>query len=405
MDDATPTDSKLTSTTLWLMTVGSGLVVANNYYNQPLLGKIAAAFDTTETQAGYIAMFTQLGYAAGLFLLVPLGDMLPRKRLIVFDFVFIIVALLAAALSTSIVQLILISFFIGLTSVVPQLFVPMAAFLAHPARRGKAIGTVMSGLLLGILCSRTLSGFVGEQFGWRAMYYIAAGLMALLWGAVLWLLPEVAPTYRGGYGSLLRSMTQFVKTQPALRLAALRGGLAFGSFSAFWTTLAFLMEGPPFFQGSDTVGVFGLIGAAGALSASVVGKLTDSLDKRKLIGLSFLVITVSWGLLYGLSATYWGLVLGVLLLDVGVQSAHITNQSIVFSLVPSAQNRLNTVYMVTYFLGGALGTWLASLGWQHAGWAGVSGVGLMFALGGGALYAFEKRQARQAVPDPGEYAA
>ncbi|MCC8409773.1 MFS transporter [Mucilaginibacter sp. UR6-1] len=389
------TKPTLTPALTWLMAIGAGMVVANNYYNQPLLAKIAAEFKVTEAKASLIAMLTQIGYATGLLLIIPLGDMLRRKKLILVDFIFIVIALLAAGWAGSIHMLMVASFFIGLTSVIPQLFVPLAAQLARPEESGKAIGTVVSGLLIGVLTSRTVSGFVGEHYGWRAIFFIAAGLMVLLWIALLIKLPDIRPQFSGTYGSLMRSLVRFVRTEPALRLAAARGMLAFASFSAFWTTLVFLLEGPPFFKGADVSGAFGIIGAGGAIAASVVGRLTDKVSRSFIITITLGMMAVSW-LIFGVYGYYFiGLIVGVILLDLGLQAMHITNQAIIFALHPEARNRLNTVYMVCYFIGGALGTWLGGLCWQNWKWMGVSVLGGVLVLAALLLhFAFGREKVR-----------
>ncbi|TXK44297.1 MFS transporter [Pontibacter qinzhouensis] len=360
------------------MTIASGLVVANNYYNQPLLGEIARTFQVPEAKAGIISMLTQVGYAIGLLLIIPLGDIFRRKRLILTDFILIIFSLLLAAFANHIYMLMLASLLIGATSVVPQLFIPMAAQLARPENRGKAIGTVMSGLLIGVLLSRTISGFVGAHLGWRAMFLIAAGLMVLLGLAIQLMLPEVHPSYKGSYKSLMRSLVSLVKEEPVLRLAAARGALTFACFGGFWTTLVFLLEEPPFNAGSDVAGAFGLVGAGGAIMASVMGRLADKMNTRHIITATTLMIIVSYVIFGTFSHSFIGLVVGVILLDLGLQATHIANQTMVFSLNPEARNRLNTVYMVTYFTGGATGTLLASQAWQLWHWQGVVLVGLVF---------------------------
>lgn len=378
MEDVEPNAVKpgLTKFNLWLMAAGSGLVVANNYYNQPLLGKIADSFHITEAKASAVSVLTQMGYAVGLLFIIPLGDMMRRKKLILVDFVLILIALILAAMAPGIHLLMVASFFIGLTSVIPQLFVPMAAHLAKEEDRGKAIGTVMSGLLIGILCSRTLSGFIGEHLGWRAMFFIAAGIMVVLWLLLLWGLPEVYPEYKGSYKELMKSILTYVRTEPSLRLAALRGGLGFAGFGAFWTTLVFLLQGPPFHQGSDVAGSFGVIGAGGALAASIVGRISDRMNKRKLISITAGMMVVAWLIFSLSSASMIGLIIGVVLLDLGLQSTHIANQTIIFALHPEARNRLNTVYMVSYFIGGASGTFLAGMAWTQWKWTGVVTVGM-----------------------------
>jgi predicted MFS family arabinose efflux permease len=242
----------------------------------------------------------------------------------------------------------------------------MAAHLAKPHERGKKIGFVMSGLLIGILLSRTLSGFIGEHFGWRSMYYIAAGLMLLIWLMIFLFLPEIEPDYRGNYGKLMKSLIHLVKTQPKLRLAAFRGALCFATFSAFWTTLVFLLKEPQFNEGSAAAGMFGLVGAFGAVAVGFMGRLSDKMDAYKLSMYTLALILISFIVFYFSRPQYnRAHVIGVILLDMGVQATHISNQSIIFALIPEARNRINTVYMVSYFIGGALGTFFASLVWKN----------------------------------------
>ena len=360
------------------MTIGSGLVVANIYYNQPLLGKMAATFQVSEAKIGIIATLNQIGYALGLLFIVPLGDMVHRKKLILFDFVLILLSLLLAAFSTSVYVLMAASLLIGITSVMPQIFIPLTAHLARPEARGKAMGTVVSGLLIGILLSRTLSGLVGAYWGWRAMYGIAAGIMVLLWLAIYFLLPEVKPEYKGTYKSLMQSLWHLLKKEPVLRLSALRGSFAFTSFGAFWGSLVFLLESPTYNYGSDVAGAFGLVGAVGALAAPLVGRASDKgLSKNLMTGMILLII-FSY-LIFGIfSTSFIGLVVGVILLDLGLQANQLANQTLVFSLNPQARNRLNTIYMFTCFMGGATGTFLATQMWEYGQWLGVVAVGLFF---------------------------
>lgn len=372
-----PSHATLNRFTLMLMTISAGLVVANIYYCQPVLGKIALELKLSETSVSSIATLTQIGYAAGLLFIIPLGDMLQRKKLILADFVFIVLSLCCMAWAHNIYLLAGISFIIGFTSVVPQLLVPMAAHMASDEDRGKAIGTVMGGLLIGILCSRSISGYVGEHYGWRAMFRIAAGVMVLNAVALWKFLPEIPSHYKGTYGGLMKSLLHYARTVPELRLSAVKGALGFASFSAFWTTLVFLMEGPPFFKGSDVAGAFGLIGAAGALAASFAGRVSNRVKPYTLHIVTILLMILSW-IVFGLSAqSMTGLIIGVILLDMGLQATHITNQTIIFAIHPEARNRLNTVYMVTYFVGGSLGTFIGSYAWDHWKWSGVCGFGLL----------------------------
>ncbi len=365
----------LTPLTLWIMTIATGLVVANIYYNQPLLADIAHTFGITDKKAQQLSLFTQIGYACGLLFIVPLADMVKRKQLILLDFILVIFALLVSALASSILVLTIAGFLLGLSSIIPQLLIPMAAHLAKPHERGKKLGFVMSGLLIGILLSRTLSGFIGQHFGWRSMYYIATGLMAAMWLMIFFFLPEVQPDYKGNYKKLMHSLIHLIKTQPKLRMASFRGALCFAGFSAFWTTLVFLLKQPQFNEGSAAAGAFGLVGAFGALAAGLMGRLSDKMNPYKLSGYTLLLVLISYVIFYFSSSSIAGLIIGVIVLDMGVQATHISNQSIIFALIPEARNRLNTVYMVSYFVGGASGTFLASLLWNNYGWTGVCAIG------------------------------
>jgi predicted MFS family arabinose efflux permease len=372
---ATKKHPELTPLTLWIMTIATGLVVANLYYNQPLLEDIANTFHVSRGKAGQVSMLTQIGYAAGMFFLAPLADMVKRKRLMVILFAFIILSLLLTATAQNINLLIGASFLLGASSMIPQLLVPMAAHLAKPTERGKKLGVIMSGLLIGILLSRTFSGYIGQYFGWRAVYYIAADIMLVIWLMIGLFLPEVEPDYKGSYKKLMVSLIDLFKQEPKLRLAALRGALCFACFSAFWTTIVFLLK-QNFNMGSGVAGEFGLVGAFGALAAGLMGRLSDKMDAYKLSGLTILLIIISFVVFIFSSHSIAGLIIGVIILDMGVQATHISNQSIIFALKPEARNRINTIYMVSYFIGGSLGTLLATQVWNHYQWNGVCAIGI-----------------------------
>ena len=370
---------ELTPVTLWVMTIATGLIVANLYYNQPLLDEMARTFHASKAKAGQVSYFTQLGYAAGMFFLAPLADMMKRKRLMMIIFGFIVVSLLVTALSASINLLICFSFILGAASLIPQILVPMAAHLAKPEERGSVIGIIMTGLLIGILLSRTFSGLLGQYFGWRAVYYAAAGIMVLTW-LMLWrFLPEVEPDYKGTYGSLMTSLVQLIKTEPKLRVAALRGALCFACFSAFWSTIAFLLH-DNLHKGSGYAGFLGIFGAFGALAAGLMGWLSDRMNAYKLSGITIVLIILSFVIFYYSAYSYIGLIIGVIVMDMGVQATHISNQSIIFALKPEASNRINTIYMVSYFLGGTAGTFIATLLWKNFQWMGVCAVGVALSL-------------------------
>lgn len=371
--------SKLSNSTLYLMSISAGLVVANLYYNQPLLHLISLSFKVSESAVSNVALATQLGFALGLLFVIPLGDKVSNHKIIKFDFILMILSLIAAGLSNSLMLLIISSLFIGFTSAIPQLFVPMAAQLSDEKGRGRAIGIVMSGLLIGILGSRIISGFVGELFGWRVMYYAAAFIMLALYGLLRWKLPKLNPSYNGTYRSLMKSLGYYFKTEPALRLAALRGALAFAGLSAFWTTLVFLVE-DSFGYGSSVAGGFGLFGIVGALGATVVGKLNNRFDQGKIISVAVVILIVSWVVFMCSGSSIMGLIIGVILIDLGLQALHITNQNIIFSKNPEARNRVNTIYMVGFFIGGALGTSLGAYAWENYQWMGVSVLGLSLSI-------------------------
>jgi len=364
-----------------LFAVACGLAVANNYYAQPLLAEIARAFRSSSATAGLVVTLTQVGYAGGLVLLVPLGDLLDRRRLVVAVLGAAALALLAAALSPSLGALAAASLAVGVTSVAAQILVPFAASLAPDAERGRVVGTVMSGLLLGILLARTVAGLigglaaglVGPQGSWRVVYCLAVALMlglaAVLWRALPGGRPDPSPAL--SYGGLLRSVGALVREEPVLRRRAAYGALSFAAFSVFWTSIAFHLARPPFGYGDAAIGLFGLAGVAGALCASAAGRLADRGLARATTGVCAMILLVSYGLLALGDRAVWPLIAGIVLLDLGVQGIHITNQSLIYRLRPDARSRLTTAYMTTYFAGGALGSAASALAFDGAGWPGV----------------------------------
>ena len=371
---------KLTKPLLWLMAISACLVVANNYYNQPLLADIAREFSISEEQANRIATMTLVGYAVGLLSFVPLGDKLNKRYIIICSLFVIIVSLLSFAYSTSYQMLITSSFFIGLSSVVPQMFVPLVAQLSTPHTRSKNVGFVMTGLLIGILGSRAVSGILAQYRDWRFVYEVAALVVFILAIANIFLLPNIKPTFKGSYLKLLKSVFDLAKKRKDLRLAALRGGLSLACFQAFWTTLTFYLEGPPFFKGSETAGMLSLVGIGGALSANYIGKIVDGTDKKRLLIIAAIIMILSWVCFSFTSWEYIGLIIGIFLIDIGLQSLHVTNQSIIFSKDHEATNRINTVYMTAYFSGGALGAYMSGICWHYYQWNGVVGIGITLGI-------------------------
>jgi predicted MFS family arabinose efflux permease len=360
------------------MAIAAGIAVANIYYNQPMLGVIERAFpDSPGT--GLIPTATQLGYAAGLVLLVPLGDLMDRRRLIVVQFTILALALIGSALAPTDGALIVASALLGASATVAQQIIPFAASLAAPAERGRTIGTVMSGLLCGILLSRTLAGFVAAHFGWQEMFWLGAPLALFAAGLMATFLPRNHPHADVRYGAALISLAYLWRKEPRLRGATKAQAALFASFTAFWTILALHLQEPTFHLGADIAGLFGIVGAVGVLTAPVAGRLADRRGPHLAIGIGAALTLASW-LIFGLWDRVPGLVIGVVVLDLGVQSALVSHQHVVFALRPEARNRLNTIFMTGMFLGGAIGSAGATLAWQLGAWNGVCAFGAIAAI-------------------------
>lgn len=365
----------LTPALLWLFTVTAGVAVANLTYNQPLLPEIGRTFGVSGGQAGIVATLTQIGYAAGILFLAPLGDMIERRRLIPATLVAVAFALAGVATAASFALLCAATFLVGLTTIAPQLVIPFAAGLSAPTTRGRAVGHVMSGLLVGVLAGRVLAGFVGQIYGWRFMFALASAVAIGLAVLLARQLPRTAPIAMT-YTALLRSLWPLVRSQPVLRESSLLGALFFAGFSALWTTLAFLLRTPPLHYGSTVAGLFGLLGIAGALTAPFAGRLADRSSPRRTIGAAAALQAIAWIVMLFGWRSLMGLAAGVLLLDAGTAAAQVSNQARIYSLPAHAHSRVNTVYMVAYFVGGSLGSILGAAAWDRARWAGVCGVGL-----------------------------
>ena len=371
---------------LWLLAVAAGVTVANIYYCQPLLAMMGASFGASAHKIGLVAVLTQAGYATGMLFIIPLGDSEERRRLIVITAGASSVALVGVALAPSLGALWVASFAVGLTTAVPQLAVPYAAALVPAADRGRSVGKVMSGLLVGILLSRTASGLVGQHLGWRATFLLAALAMAFFTVVLRLLLPRQEPQQRIRYGELMRSLPALLRREPLLRRHALLGALALAAFSAFWTTLVFRLGTLPYQYGADVAGLFGLVGVAGALVAPMAGKVADRHGTRVVNLLALSCVLVSWLVFALLWRSLGGLALGVVLLDLGVVANHISNQTRVLGLSHQGRNRMNALYMVLYFVGASGGSLLGASAWSAFGWAGVSGLGIGLSLA--ALLAF-----------------
>jgi len=373
------------------MAVAAGLAVANIYYNQPMLGIIEK--DLPGGLTGLVPTATQLGYAVGLFALVPLGDLVERRRLIAIQFLALAIALVGAALAPSAVMLLIASLLLGVAATVAKQIVPFAAHLAAPEKRGATVGTVMSGVLCGILLSRTLAGFVAEQQGWRAMFWLGVPL-ALGAGALMALsLPRSHPDTQHTYPSLMGSLIHLWREFDELRLAAATQAFLFGSFTSFWSILALHLQEPRFGQGAAVAGLFGIVGAVGILAAPMAGRFADRRGPHRVILAGSLLTVLSWAV-FGLWSSIVVLVLGCILLDFAVQSVLVSNQHVVYALRPEARARLNTIFMGSMFLGGAAGAAAATAAWNAGGWGAVSILGIGLAVLGSALQLSAARKGR-----------
>lgn len=351
------------------MAIACGATAANIYYNQPMLGIMEAAFPGQAAVTGLVPTATQLGFAVGLLLLVPLGDRLERQGLILIQLAALSLSLAAAALAPDAWSLVVASALVGATSSVAQQIVPFAAELAEPSRRGATIGIVMSGLLCGILFGRVLAGFVGDHYGWRAMFWIGLLLTRLVSLLLAIVLPRSHPKTREAYGALLKSLAMLWCDEPELRRATIIQGCLFGSFSALWTVLALQLEAR-YHLSAEIAGLFGIVGAVGVLFAPLAGKIADRRGPYTVIGLGSVIMLISWAV-FGVWGMIAGLIVGVILLDFGEQGALISNQHVIYALRSEARNRLNTIFMVGMFVGGAIGSAGASLAWAEAGWPAV----------------------------------
>ncbi len=364
--------------TVFAMATACGLAVANIYYNQPMLALIEHQFASVTT-IGMIPTATQLGYAIGLLLLVPLGDLVERRRLIVIQFLILAVALAGAALAPGPWSLVAASFFVGTFATVAQQIVPLAVTLSPSALRGRTIGKVMSGLLCGILFSRTLSGFVATYLGWRAMFWISVPLALFGAGLMAMALPRSEPTTYLRYPTLLYSLQKLWRAQPLLRRATLTQAALFASFISFWTILSLHLAEPPYGYGPYAAGLFGIVGAVGVFAAPLAGRLADRRGPLLVIVIGAVVTVTSW-LMFGIWGMLTGLIVGVVLLDFGVQSSLVSNQHVIYALDESARSRLNTLFMGGVFLGGAVGSTAATMAWRQEGWLGTCVIGIVFAL-------------------------
>lgn len=378
-----------------LIATACGITVANLYYCQPLLSLMSKDFACSQLQIGGAFAICLAGYTVGLFFVAPLADIVSCRRLVLILLLSVSAALSVVALSNSLVMLYCSLFALGLSTVVPQVLVPLTAKLTKQESRGTSVGQVMSGLFIGILLSRVLSGFMGEHFGWRSIYWTALELTLILAVVLVPRIPEAVPGTRLSYLELLKSLWTTMRDNKVLKSTSFIAAMNFGAFNACWANLAFLCSGAPFNFTSDMIGLFGLVGAAGALIAPVAGKLSDSRGPLATLGLALLIMLSSFSTMGFFAKQVGGLIAGVFLLDIGSMSCQVSAQTRVYALPPEIHSRINTIYMMSYFIGGSLGAFLGTLAWHKLGWTGVCWTGTAFILLGLLIYMQELACCRQ----------
>lgn len=375
---------------LIMMSVVAGLTVANLYYNQPLLEEMKASLGANEVETNLITVITQAGYAAGLLFVVPLADMLSRRKIIMTNMATAVLMALVIAFTADIKAVWAASFILGMCSVVPQIFVPMAGLFSKPENKSRNMGYVLSGLLTGVLGARVISGYLGDWGGWRAMYGIAAAIMLICLAVTLKMLPVMRPSFKGSYPQLMRTVGEIFFSHHNIRLYSLRASCSFASMMSVWSCMAFHLSGSPFYAGSDKVGLLGLCGIAGAMAASGVGKYIPRFGILRFSTFGSVFQLLAWGIALLFGGFYAGLALAIILVDIGAQCQQLSNQSGCLKEVPHASNRANTIFMTSLFIGGSVGTFCSGAIWPHWGWHGVCSVGILFATLSLIISAYER---------------
>ncbi len=360
-------ESQLSKSQVLGMAVVAGICVSNIYYAQPILHQIAETFKVTESKMGIMVGLGQVGYGAGLLTLVPLGDKVNRKKLILILLAILFCILAGIGIVSNYYFIFLFSLLLGLTAVAAQVILPMAAELSGN-EKGKNVGIIFTGILVGILMARVFSGYISEWSNWKMVYYISAGLTIFSLAFVYFKLPSVQPTFRDSYFKLISSSFYQLKRFPQLRLYALMGGIAFSIFCSFWTTLTFLLIEQPYQYSSDTIGLFGLLGIAGALVAPMIGKASDKGGSGKTQLIASIVLLLGSAVIFLFPNYLISIILAVICIDVGVQSIQVTNVALIYRLDQKANSRINTIYMTSYFAGGAIGTFIGLKCWELGGW-------------------------------------
>ncbi len=387
-------DNYLSTGILLLMAAATGLCAGANYFNQPLLSSIALVLGVSEGMAALTVTLSQVAYAVGLLFLVPLGDKLEQRGLAVGLMLVATLGLIVSGYAQNFSMLLIGTLITGFFSVAAQILVPMAANLSDPAHRGRAVGLVMSGLLAGILLARTAAGLLSEVDGWSTVYRLTALLMLVLSGALWMVLPRARNAQPSSYANTLRSLIELLVAHPRLRSRALLGGLVFGSVSVLFSTMALLLSGPDYDFSDSQIGLVGLLGISGVMTANLAGRLADKGWGQIVSSCALGLLLLGWiGLYFGGSNLHWFL-LALLLLDVALPAVHISNQSIIYQLAPQARARVNAVYMTVYFIGAASGSALGALAWSHGGWSATCIVGALFGVIAWLVLLYDKRLVR-----------
>jgi predicted MFS family arabinose efflux permease len=369
-----------------MMAVIAGAVITNIYCTQPILPLIKASLGVDLAMVDLVAAAALLGFSTGLALLLPLGDRFDRRKLVLAQIACAFVFAIAASVSPGIWALIAASFGLGIVSCVPQQLVPFAAVMSSPHQRGRNVGTVVSGIMVGILLGRTIAGVVGAAFGWRAVYGMEAAFMVPVWIAAAKLLPQGTPSTDLSYGRLLASLWPLARDHRPIRESMIIQALLWACFNAFWVNLAALLASGPWHLGSAWAGGFGIIGAAGAFAASLGGHISDRRGARHVVGLSIGIVTLAYLLLAGANSSMALLVIGVIVLDIGVQAGLVSNQTRAFAVVHKAQGRINSLYMTATFFGGAVGATISGWLMSHFGWTGIVAFGIALGLVAAAIH-------------------
>lgn len=394
MDTAAPA---LTRGLTWLMAIACGVFASGIYFNQPLLGDFARDFHSSVQSVATVAAATQIGYACGLLLFVPLGDRYERRALILVLGPLLALALFAVAIVRDLPALIAASFALGLFATVTQQLVPIAAHLAAPEQRGRAVGTVMSGLLLGILCGRFFAGAIAAHFGWRTVF-VAAGIIVLaLVAALRYALPHMPSEHRASYPRLIASVFGAARRHPVLREAALVEALLFAAFSVFWVTLTPWLASPVFGLGAEVAGMFGLVGAVGAAIAPIAGRHADRRGSRWVLNVSIATALAAFVVFAFGGRSLLLLAVGTIVLDLGIQASLIANQTRIYALDAAARSRINAFFMTAMFVGGAGGSALAGTAWQYGGWTTSMALGGALVLLAGVVHLLSRPARRSAA--------